>query len=720
MTTRPRIALFCLSPLLLSASLHCAAQPAYEWDSVAIGGGGFVSGIITTPGQKDLLYIRTDVGGAYRWDVKAGRWIALNDWVSDSETGLLGIESLAVDPRAPNKVYMTAGIAYQNQGRSAVLKSTDYGKTFTKVDITSQFKVHGNGMGRNGGEKLQVDPANGEVLYAGTRANGLFKSLDGAQSWRRVDSLPVTTTPNGNGIGFVVLDPGSARDGATQRIIVGVSRYGTVGPNLYLSKDGGKSFAPVPGAPQDLMPNRAVLADGHLLITYANGAGPWGDKTGPEPMNQGGVWKLHLDSGRWTEITPPKAWAYGGISVDRANPKRMVVSTINFYDKPPTRGDKIFYTKDGGATWTDVFARGFELDPNGVSWIATSFIHWTGSIEFDPSDPKSVMVVSGNGLFRTRDIEAAPSRWSFHVNGIEETVPLNLVSIPGGPALVSAIGDYDGFRHTDVTRYAPIHKPTMGTTWGLDYARRQPSRMVRVGNAMYVSGDMGVTWNRTAALHGKQGQVAISADGKTILHTPERSPVTYLTRDDGTTWTPVAGLEVAGARPVADSVNPARFYALAGARMLVSSDGGASFKPGGTLPSPKGSRIVRTAPEREGDVWVALHQGGLARSTDAGASFATIGNVSHATAVGFGKAAPARSYPTVYIWGTVDGVRGLFCSPDEGRKWTRINDDAHQFGGPGNGQAVIGDMNTHGVVYMTTAGRGIVYGKPRAGTAACQ
>ena len=222
MTTRPRIALFCLSPLLLSASLHCAAQPAYEWDSVAIGGGGFVSGIITTPGQKDLLYIRTDVGGAYRWDVKAGRWIALNDWVSDSETGLLGIESLAVDPRAPNKVYMTAGIAYQNQGRSAVLKSTDYGKTFTKVDITSQFKVHGNGMGRNGGEKLQVDPANGEVLYAGTRANGLFKSLDGAQSWRRVDSLPVTTTPNGNGIGFVVLDPGSARDGATQLIIVGV------------------------------------------------------------------------------------------------------------------------------------------------------------------------------------------------------------------------------------------------------------------------------------------------------------------------------------------------------------------------------------------------------------------------------------------------------------------------------------------------------------------
>jgi hypothetical protein len=182
----------------------------------------------------------------------------------------------------------------------------------------------------------------------------------------------------------------------------------------------------------------------------------------------------------------------------------------------------------------------------------------------------------------------------------------------------------------------------------------------------------------------------------------------------------VADLDVMGARPVADSVNPSRFYALAGPRMLVSTDGGASFKPGGSLPTAKGSKIVRAAPEREGDVWVALYDGGLARSTDAGQRFASLSKVTYAAAVGFGKAAPERSYPTVYIWGTVGGVRGLFCSPDEGRSWTRINDDAHQYGGPGNGQAVIGDMNTHGVVYMTTAGRGIVYGRPKPGALVCQ
>ena len=41
----------------------------------------------------------------------------------------------------------------------------------------------------------------------------------------------------------------------------------------------------------------------------------------------------------------------------------------------------------------------------------------------------------------------------------------------------------------------------------------------------------------------------------------------------------------------------------------------------------------------------------------------------------------------------------------------RINDDEHQFGGPGNGKFIVGDMNTFGTVYMSTVGMGIVYGR---------
>ena len=127
--------------------------------------------------------------------------------------------------------------------------------------------------------------------------------------------------------------------------------------------------------------------------------------------------------------------------------------------------------------------------------------------------------------------------------------------------------------------------------------------------------------------------------------------------------------------------------------------------------------MVRAAPGRSGDVWVPLYDGGLVRSVDAGATFASLPGVTYAAAVGFGKAAPGAGYPAVYIWGTVGGVRGVFRSTDAGASdtattWLRINDDQHQYGGPGDAQFVVGDANTFGVVYMSTAGRGIVFGRP--------
>jgi xyloglucan-specific exo-beta-1,4-glucanase len=85
-------------------------------------------------------------------------------------------------------------------------------------------------------------------------------------------------------------------------------------------------------------------------------------------------------------------------------------------------------------------------------------------------------------------------------------------------------------------------------------------------------------------------------------------------------------------------------------------------------------------------------------------------------AVGFGAPAPGAVTPAVYIWGSAGGgPRGVYRSSDGGVTWLRVNDDAHQYGGPGNGQFVIGDANVYGRVYMSTAGRGIVYGELASG-----
>jgi len=703
--------IFTLLLFILSVSVvNAQTSEPYKWQNIAMGGGGFVSGIITSKTKQSLVYARTDVGGAYRWDIAGNKWLPLLDWTSPNETSYQGVESIAIDPQAPNKLYLLAGTSYFNNGKTAILRSEDYGKTFQITDVSTQFKAHGNGMGRQSGEKLQVDPQNSNVLYCGTRWNGLFKSNDAGVTWEKLNDFPVTTTPNENGISFVVLDAANKNATGTQTIFAGISAKGT---NLYKSIDAGQTFSPVAGAPADLLPQRAVMAsDGNLVITYANGGGPHGHWSLPEPMDTGQIWKFDTQSGAWTNITPVGfSRAFGGISIDPDNPQRIIASTINTYllQDNNAYGDQVFLSNNGGSSWTNVFAK-MNIDPNGISWINGQSIHWAGSVEFDPFDTQKVWITSGNGIYKTDNINAPTTVWKFMVNGLEETVPLDLISIPNGP-VISVIGDYDGFRHTDVTQYAPQLSPTMGTTTGVAYAAKNPNIMLRVGDKMFNSTNMGTTWIQNS-INGKKGSVAISANGEVFLHCPEGSSITYRSTDKGSSWAPVSGLNVQDARPVADYVNSNKFYIYnrTNGSVLVSTNGGVSFSAAGST-GGNGSKIIRTTPDIEGHIWVALASGGLTRSTNSGQTFTRINKVSSCEAVGLGKAAPGSNYPAIYIWGTVDNVLGVHRSTDEGATWLRVNDDAHEYGGPGNGQFIVGDMNVFSRVYMSTVGRGIVYGQ---------
>jgi hypothetical protein len=687
----------------------------YRWSSVKIGGGGFVSGIITSRQQQGLIFARTDVGGAYRWDELNSAWLPLTDWVSEEETGLLGVESIALDPREPWRVYLLAGINYFNNGKTALLRSEDFGETFTVHDVTSQLKAHGNGAGRQSGERLAVDPNDGNVLYTGSRDAGLFRSADRGVTWTPVTSLDVTSTPNGNGIAFVLFDPSSGSIGTpTPRLYVGVSRAEDT--NLYVSSDAGVSWSPVEAQPTAYAPQRAVLSDaGVLHVTYANGAGP--NPTETDAMDGGEIWKLDTASGSWTDITPLRAEAnraFGGISVSASNPNRLVATTINTYLMQPWGyGDRIFLSDDAGATWTDLIGQGrVAMDTNGFPWIEGQAIHWAGSIEIDPFNPERAFVTSGNGIFMSEDLSAPLSTWTFAVDGLEETVPLDAVSVPGGP-LVSVLGDYDGFLHSTLTESpaAGRHSPAIGTTQGVAVAAAAVERMARVGNELYLSSDSGATWQlATRPSTATGGHLAYASDGSVLLWSVGDS--VQRTADAGETWSLVSSLAVE-TLPIADSVNPDKFYAYdreSGA-FYVSSDRAVSFATGVTL-ATGGARRIAAVPGVEGEVWVALEAAGLGRSTDSGSSFQIVAAVNSCRAIGFGAPAPGQNIPATYIWGSVGaGPRGVYRSDDAGVTWLRVNDDAHEYGGPGNGELVIGDANTYGRVFMSSAGRGLVMGE---------
>jgi xyloglucan-specific exo-beta-1,4-glucanase len=715
--------------LIVHASVSSAQT--YAWSNIAMGGTGMVIGIIPSKTQQNLVYARTDVGGAYKWDNTSSMWVPLLDWCSDNQKSYQGVEALALDPQNSSKLYMLVGTSYWNSDATAILRSSDYGATFSITDVTAQFKASGNASGRGNGERLAVDPNNSNILYCGTRANGLWKSTDAGATWTQIWN-GVTTTTNGNGICFVVFDGSSVSGGVTQRIFVGISRTGAATPNLYMSTNGGTSFTAVSGIPTTSMPIRAALGGGYLYITYSTAEGPYNAGCG------GSVKKYNIATPGITDVTPSASYGYGGISIDPANASRIIVSTYGCFNTSQYTvngttawGEKFYLSTNGGTSWTDLVGSGITVNNNGIPWIngnSAHAIHYAASIEFDPYNTASAWVASGNGLFQCTNLSASPTTWSFDVKGLEESVPLDIVVIPGGP-VGTAIGDYDGFIQSNVATYVKNHNPGEGSNSGIAFAWGLTTKMLRStadcgscpsNNHLYYSTDQGVTWTGCTANKGASGKVAICADGSTMIHCPGGSSTTYYSTNNGGTWTSTGVTTIADAFPVADPANTNYVYMYDQAntgKIYVSSNKGVSYTASGA-PGTWGSKRLAIVPGNEGNIWIAMYGNGLKYSADHGATFTTISGVTFCAAVGVGKIATSATYPTLYIWGTVGGTTGVYRSTDKGVTWTRINDDAHQFGGvyQSNAEFVTGDMNIYGRVYLSTVGRGVVYGDVGATT----
>ncbi|HXN32315.1 MAG TPA: xyloglucanase [Polyangiaceae bacterium] len=711
----------------------------YAWQNATILGGGFVSGIEFSPAQPDLIYARTDVGGAYRWDATAQHWAPLTDWVGRDNSNLTGIESIAPDPVDPNVVYLAAG-EYVTGGNGpmngSILRSADMGSTWAQSDIGAP--MGGNVDGRNMGERLAIDPNLPSTLYFGSRTSGLWTSTDSATTWSSVSSFPVMGTAP-YGLTFVFFDKRRGSPGtATSTIYVGVttSSPGSAGaavtstaPSLYRSIDSGATWQPVPGQPTSLFPHHAAMdyAAGVLYFTFNDG---WG----PGNVTTGAVWKLDTSGDSWTNVSPPrKKGGFGGVTVDSTHSGTAIVTTL---DRWP---DEIYRTTNGGGTngganWTAIGTPATR-DVAGARWLfwggtmlsSTAWNGWMGDIEIDPHNPARVLYNTGQGIWWSDDATGPSAHWKFQDQGLEETVPASLISPSGGAHLLSAVGDIGGFLHADLT-VSPLtgmfSNPVFGNTTSIDFAEQHPAVIARVGTTSSsvaasslgaYSTDGGATWNPFSSaptMSASAGSIAVSADGATFVWAPQAargatSPPAY-SGDRGTTWTPCNGLP-SGTRVASDRVNPRRFYAAGGGMLYASADGGATFAVLAALPG--GGATVRPTPGIEGDLWLASGGGGLYHRTDSSPILSAVGAVQNAASVGFGRAATCQSpYPVLYLAGAANGVSGVYRSDDQAATWQRIDDPQHQYG---TINCVTGDPRVYGRVYLGTGGRGILYGDPQ-------
>jgi photosystem II stability/assembly factor-like uncharacterized protein len=368
--------------------------------------GGRVLSVVVDPQNSSIVYASTLVGVYKSYD-RGANW---------TNSGLIGyiVGLLAINPQDSNTIYaVTLGHNDQDSYEYRVFNSRDGGTTWDEVDAgisgccvetleIDPFNLETVYLGtwrgvlksKNGGRNwedsstglpgnlivytLALDPQDRNVLYVagvleGTTGSAVFKSLDGAATWKETDAgLPVS--PN-FGIGQLTIDP-------TRPEIV----YLTGGGRVFKSTDGASSWTAAAGGIQSnpLLGRVAVDPQKPDMLLLAD--------------SYGQIYKSTDAGANWTSLStdlPPASYP-GWIAIDPRDSSVMYLATLG----------SAFKSSDGGAHWA--------ATKSGLRAIPVT------SLALAQLDPRTVYAGTDQGLFKSTD---AGLDWQAAGNGIKLAYP---------------------------------------------------------------------------------------------------------------------------------------------------------------------------------------------------------------------------------------------------------------------------------------------------------
>lgn len=326
-----------------------AAQPWMELGPAPVswfgGSSGRISAVACSPTDPDVMFASGADGGVWRTTDGGATWTPVTPHAATSAIG-----AIEIDPTDEDIIYAGTGEAnYANHSRYGLglLKSVDGGDTW---ELLAEETFAGRTFAR-----IAINPASPETLYAAigraggfpelaaakghpqaTGDVGVFKSVDGGRSWRRLAGLPNIAATD------VVLDAGDP-----ETVYAGMGRiFGHTGNGVYRSRDGGETWVKLGGGlPADGIGRISVnTAPSHPGVVYAfmtraadeagGGAGTRGgyrsEDGGETWIRAGGVsqasygWYLSVVTAHPTD---PETVFYGGLHMARRTSASLTTVT---------------------------------------------------------------------------------------------------------------------------------------------------------------------------------------------------------------------------------------------------------------------------------------------------------------------------------------------------------------------------------------------------------
>ncbi len=221
-------------------------QPIFDSQANDSESSGSIGALAVAPSNPDIIYVGSGEG-LRRPDLSVGDGMykstdAGKTWQHLGLRDAQQIASIIVDPKDPNRVFVAAmGHPYGPNAERGVFRSLDGGQTWQKVLYKDE---------NVGAADLAFDPRNSQIIFADMWASrrppwttggayngsgsGLYKSSDGGNNWRQITKgLPSVADGLGRvGITYAPSDP--------DRMYAWV--VAAKGTGIYRSEDSGESW----------------------------------------------------------------------------------------------------------------------------------------------------------------------------------------------------------------------------------------------------------------------------------------------------------------------------------------------------------------------------------------------------------------------------------------------------------------------------------------------